>query len=134
MIPQISSGEIFPSSVKVRDRVLVVDDEPLVRWALTASLTAAGYDVATATTAGDALELASRVPHPSVVLLDLRPRDHESQPLLDAIRKATPLSHILVLTTERRVGAPAGWLGVEVIEKPFDLSEVVRLVGEAVHR
>ena len=132
MIPQVSSGEIFPTSVRVRDRVLVIDDEPLVRWALTASLTAAGYDVATAVTNEDALELAGRVPHPSVVLLDLRPEDHQSQPFFDALRQASPLSEFIVLTTERRGGAPAGWLGVQVIEKPFDLAEVVRLVGEAV--
>jgi len=37
-----------------------------------------------------------------------------------------------VLTTARRGGAPAVWRGAEVIEKPFDLAEVVRLVGEAI--
>jgi DNA-binding NtrC family response regulator len=132
MIPQLGGGEYPPTSEKLRDRVLVVDGEPLVRWALTASLTAAGYDVVTAANGADACEIAAQDPQPAVVLLDLRPQDTHGQAFFDEIRRVAPLCRLLVLTTERCGGAPPGWLGSRVIEKPFDLAEVVRLVGAAI--
>ena len=132
MIPQLAGGELSPSPAKIPDRVLVVDDEPLVRWALTASLSAAGYEVVSAASGADACVMAAQMPHPAVVLLDLRPQDLHGQEFLDEIRRVAPLCRVLVLTTERRGGAPPAWRGATVIEKPFDLAEVVRLVGEAI--
>ena len=133
MITQRAGGNYPQASAKVPDRVLVIDGEPLVRWALTASLSAAGYDVVTAATGADACEIAARVPHPAVVLIDLRPQDTHGQAFFEEIRRVAPQSRLLVLTTERRGGAPPEWGGAQVIEKPFDLAEVVRLVGEAIH-
>jgi DNA-binding NtrC family response regulator len=130
MTPPVTA-ENFPSPVKVPARVLVVDGEPLVRWALTASLSAAGYEVVTASPGADACEIAAHS-HPAVVLLDLRPQDTHCQAFFDEIRRVAPRSRLLVLTTERRGGASPAWLGAQVIEKPFDLADVVRLVGEAV--
>ena len=131
MITPLARGEYSQTPAKVRGRVLVVDGEPLVRWALTASLSAAGYDVETAASGAEAYEIAARRPQPAVVLLDLRPDTH-GQAFFDRIKRVAPRCRVLVLTTERRGGAPPGWLGAEVIEKPFDLAEVVRLVGEAI--
>lgn len=131
MITQPAGGEHSPSRAKIPDRVLVVDDEPLVRWALTASLSAAGYEVVSAASGADACAMAAQTPHPAVVLLDLRPQDMNGQGFFDEIRRVAPRCQVLVLTTERRGGAPPAWLGAEVIEKPFDLAEVVRLVDEA---
>jgi two-component system KDP operon response regulator KdpE len=54
-----------------RRRVLVVDDEPLIRRALTASLEAAGYDVTTAADGESALAAAA-LRQPDAVVLDLR--------------------------------------------------------------
>jgi two-component system, OmpR family, response regulator len=131
MTTPLVSAENFPSPVKVPERVLVVDGEPLVRWALTASLSAAGYEVVTASTGDDACEIAGRT-HPAVVLLDLRPQDTHGQAFFDEIRRVAPACRLLVLTTERRGGASPAWQGAQVIEKPFDLADVVRMVGEAI--
>lgn len=128
--PMVGAGN-FPLPAKVPGRVLVVDREPLVRWALTTGLTVAGYDVLDAATRTDACEIAARVPHPAVVLIDLVPNDVQGQVFFDEIHRLAPTCRVIVLTTERRRGAPAEWRGAEVIEKPFDLAEVVRLVGEA---
>ena len=133
MMTQLASGEYPQLSVKIRHRVLVVDGEPLVRWALTASLSAAGYDVSSAATEEDACNLAAGTPHPAVVLLDVQPHDSERPPFVDQLRRIAPQCRFLVLTTERRDGTSPQWLGARVIEKPFDLTDVVRLVGEAIH-
>jgi DNA-binding NtrC family response regulator len=132
MITQLAAGEYPQMSAKVRSRVLVIDGEPLVRWALTASLSAAGYDVVTAATGADACEIAARPPHPAVVLIDLHPQDAHGPALFEQISRVAPGCRLLVLTTERRGGAPPEWQGAQVIEKPFDLADVVRLVADAV--
>ena len=131
MITQLAGGEYPHVSVKVPGGVLVVDGEPLVRWALTASLSAAGYDVVTASSGAEACEIAARIPHPHVVLIDLRPQDSHGQAFFEEIQRVAPDSRLLVLTTERRGGAPPEWRNAQVIEKPFDLAEVVRLVADA---
>jgi DNA-binding NtrC family response regulator len=131
MTTQLAGAEYPAPPAKIPARVLVIDDEPLVRWALAASLTAAGYDVLTATTGEEACQLAAQMPNPAVVLLDLRPRDTHGRALFDEIRRRAPQCRLLVLTTERRDDASPAWLGAQVIEKPFDLVDVVRLVSEA---
>ncbi len=132
MMTQLAGAEYPHRPAKIPDRVLVVDGEPFVRWALTASLSAAGYDVVTATTGEDACELAARTATsgrgaagPSAAEI------RTGSALFDEIRRVAPRAGCLVLTTERRGDAPPAWLGAQVIEKPFDLADVVRLVGEA---
>ena len=56
--------------MSVRARVLVVDDEPQIVRGLSASLRAAGEDVASAGSAGEALDAAAIRP-PDAVILDL---------------------------------------------------------------
>ena len=133
MMTHLAGGEYPQLSEKIRDRVLVVDGEPLVRWALTASLSAAGYDVVTASNAIEACAIAAKLPSPAVVLLDLQPQDTHAQLFLDEIKRVAPRSRVLLLTTERRGGAPPGWLGAEIIEKPFDLAHVARAVEQAIN-
>jgi DNA-binding response OmpR family regulator len=51
-------------------RVMVVDDDPLIRRALAGSLARSGFDVSTADTTERALRLAEVAP-PAIVLVDL---------------------------------------------------------------
>jgi DNA-binding NtrC family response regulator len=131
MTPQPSGPEDFTTAGKKQHRVLVVDDEPLVRWSLASSLAAAGHEVVTAATPSEALALASTLPHPDVVLIDLRPEDTIGPALFEQIRRVEPDCRFFVLTTARRRLAPAMWQGIQVIEKPFDVAAVVSLVEKA---
>ena len=114
----------------IRSRVLVVDDEPLIRWALSVGLTAAGYEAVAAANATEARAAASAWPRPDVLLLDLHQSDCSQ--LLADLQAIAPLCRVLVLGTccdgrqERR------WRGLEVIAKPFDLQDVVARVGAVI--
>lgn len=114
----------------IRRRVLVVDDEPLIRWALSVGLTAAGYDAVAAANATEARAAARAWPQPDVLLLDLHQSDCSE--LLADLQAMAPLCRVLVLGTccdgryERR------WRGLEVIPKPFDLQDVVERVGAVI--
>ena len=67
-------------------RILVVDDERMVRWSLRQALERAGYQVDEASTAAEALEHAAREA-PDVVLLDYRLPDRTGVEVLNAQRE-----------------------------------------------
>jgi DNA-binding NtrC family response regulator len=109
-------------------RVLVVDDEPLIRWSICTALASDGYDPVSASNPEDAGRVATRWPPPKVVLFDLRNPDHALD-FMAAIRCVYPACRFAVMTTVRE---RPDWLereGVEWIEKPFDLAAVVRIIG-----
>lgn len=125
-----------PTSVKnlvlsegFRSRVLVIDDEPLIRWALSAGLTAAGYDTVAAANAGEAREMARRRPRPEVILLDLHQTD--CWELLADLKAIVPACHVMVLGTRPDADRPARWQGLEFIPKPFDLADVAHRIETA---
>jgi DNA-binding NarL/FixJ family response regulator len=89
-----------PSEVAMRERlgtVVLVDDEHLIRDALTSALTAAGHTViGTAETGAAALELVLDL-RPEVVLMDLRLQGAVGVSVVEQIARLAPVSRILVL-------------------------------------
>lgn len=123
-------------STATKPRVLVVDDELLIRWSLNESLTAAGYKVFEAADGKTALEYFEPDKNGiHLVLLDLRLPDTDGLTLLKRIKteKGAPCKVILmtaygtqeVFDEAIRQGASL------VLSKPFNTYEMVRLVAEA---
>jgi len=116
-------------------RILIVEDEPLIRWAVVAALTAAGHTVLEAPDAATALRLVDEAPKPmDGVILDLRLPDSNDLSLLAAIRRRTPSSAVVMMTAHGTAedAAAAKALGAfEVLEKPFDVQQLERLVTAA---
>ncbi len=115
--------------------VLIVDDEPLIRWSVAQSLEAAGYQVAEAATAGEALTFFERGQDSiSVVVLDLKLPDSSDLGLLRRIHQIAPGCPIILMTAHgsQEVLAEAMRSGAyNVLGKPFDLNRVVGMVREA---
>jgi DNA-binding response OmpR family regulator len=114
----------------ISSRVLVVDDEPLIRWALSVGLSAAGFDAVAAANANEARRLVHTWPHPDVVLLDLHQEDCAS--LLRELRTTLPSCRVLVLGTCCDGDRHPRWEGLDVIAKPFDLADVIDRVRRAI--
>jgi DNA-binding response OmpR family regulator len=131
-MPSSCCGKCHTGRAKSPARVLIVDDEPLVRWSLSTGLRLAGYDTLTAYSSAVALTLARQHPHPDVVLLDSQLYDGDPARLLEELRLAAPRCRFVMLTTSGHRTPTPGWDDVAVITKPFDLAEVVRLIGIAV--
>ena len=111
-------------------RVLVVDDEPLIRWSICFALTAAGFDADSASNAEEARRLVGAGVPPRVVLLDVHP-DDQPQPLIDQIREISPCSRFLVMSTARQTTDTLRRFGdVQIVEKPFDLLKLVSAVSD----
>lgn len=116
-------------------RVLVVDDEALIRWSLSEMLAERGYAV---TEAGDgrmALAAIQNAADPfDVVLLDYRLPDSADLRLLERVRALTPTARVIMITAhnspELSKGATA--LGAfRVVSKPFEVESLATLVNEA---
>jgi DNA-binding response OmpR family regulator len=123
MISSSSGGKIREAGGKILPRVLVIDDEPLVRWSLVAGLRHAGFDALPAATHEDARTLAKEVPPPLVVLLDVGLWGVDPRELLASIRHSAPGCRVLLLAVEGQ--AIPNMDDIEVIRKPFDLHAVV---------
>ena len=133
MTPDHSRG-IVPATARNHPRVLVIDNEPLVRWSLATGLRLAGFDAVEVSDAAEARVMARLPPAPDVVMLDLQLWDADPRQLVSEIRGFAPDCRFLVLAVEGKdIEAPA-WDGVEVIGKPFDLNEVIRVVTAAACR
>ena len=117
-------------------RVLVVEDEALIRWAVAETLTAAGHTVLEAPDAATALRVVNTSDPIDVVLLDFRLPDSDDLSLVERIRRQTPSSAIVMMTAfgTPQMTADARKLGVHaVIAKPFDVGALAGLLAEA-HR
>jgi DNA-binding NarL/FixJ family response regulator len=121
------------------ERILVVDDHPLTRDALTSLLAQGGFDVVgEAGDGAEALELAHSL-QPDLVLLDLSMPGMDGLTVLPRLRSAAPRCEVVVLTasgTEENLlaairGGAAGYLLKS--EPPERIIEFLRGVakGEA---
>jgi len=113
---------------KIRS-VLVVDDDPDILLALTDALELEGYQVASASEGGAALEYLRAHPAPNVILLDwmMNGMDgatfvkHQSE---DPVLKKIP---VVLLTADARAGEKAAALNVASwLRKPVSLDELVK--------
>src|SRR5437762_394428 len=111
--------------------ILVVDDEPLIRWSISETLGAAGHQVTEAQDAASALKLAD-ASEPDVVLLDFRLPDSDDLDLLARIRQIAPAATVILMTAFGTPDVTAGALELgasRVLNKPFnmhDLEDIVR--------
>jgi DNA-binding NtrC family response regulator len=114
--------------------VLVVDDEPLIRWSLTETLSAQGDAVIEAGTGDAAIRAMTESTTPiDVVLLDYRLPDRHDLGLLANLRRISPNSRVIMMSAclEPEVASEALSLGASrVIGKPVDMRDVQALVHD----
>jgi len=116
-------------------RVLVVEDEALIRWSIAETLAEHGHSVVEAGSAAGAVQALRDVPEPiDVVLLDLRLPDSSDLELLTRIRRLRPESAVVMMTAfgSPDVARHALELGAyRVVDKPFDMDALEHLLREA---
>lgn len=116
-------------------RVLVVDDEFLMRWSIAEALKAHGHTVLEADNGAAALRvLHTASPPVDVVLLDYCLPDTQSLSLLDQIRRRVPPIPVILMTAfgTPEIAAGAVRLGAyDVMDKPFEMNEIEAAVSGA---
>ena len=131
-----SAGPPSPQP-RTRPRVLVVDDEPVIRHIVRQALLQRGYEVIEAGTGMEALKLIKEQ-EPSAILLDAMLPDVHGFDICKRLRESRRYNHIPVVMM---TAVYKGWrmaadlkeaYGVaSYLEKPFDIREVVRHIENA---
>jgi two-component system response regulator AtoC len=114
-------------------RILVVDDERLIRWSLERQLQRDGYAVQSAETGAEALRQVQADP-PDLVLLDVRLPDTDGVDLLEKLRSADPECLVIMMTAHGGVDSAvrAMKLGAQdYVSKPFDMEELTLTIRKA---
>lgn len=117
-------------------RVLIVDDEGNMRWVLTEALTAAGYDVTSASSGPEALQQMAKSPV-ELVILDLKLKGMDGLATLRRLRERWPDVVVIILTAYGTVATAveAMQLGAaDYLRKPFDVEEVAFKLQRALER
>jgi two-component system, NtrC family, response regulator AtoC len=115
-----------------KSTILVVDDEPLIRWSLTERLKSEGYELCEAETGAAALEALSE--GVDLVLLDYKLPDTDGVTVLRKIKEFDQDILVILLTAYASVetAVEAMKLGAyHFAHKPFNLDEVVATVERA---
>ena len=116
-------------------RVLIVEDEALIRWSIAETLAQAGHTVLEAGDAVSAVDTLTDHEEPvDVVLLDFRLPDSNDLGLLAEIRRLAPQSAVLLMTAFGTPEITRGALDLgaySVVNKPFDMHAIEPMILQA---
>jgi DNA-binding response OmpR family regulator len=113
-------------------RIMILDDEKLIRWSLDRLLAQDGYAVDAAATTGEALALADKAEY-ALILTDLEICGDQAKAFFADMIAKQPKARVVALTALARDEAEKMLGGVAtyaIIEKPFT-SEAIRAVVHA---
>lgn len=110
----------------MKERVLVIDDESLIRISLEAGLSDMGYEVTTAGNIALGLAAAERM-RPNVILLDNRLEGDVGTDYIEALRHLDEEVRIIMITAYGTVAQAVEAIrrgAYDFVQKPFDLDEL----------
>jgi DNA-binding NtrC family response regulator len=109
-----------------KEKVLVVDDEPMIRWTLGEALRSWGYEPLEASTAAGALS-AFEGERPAAMLLDINLPDGSGLDVLTEVKRRQPQAVVIMITAnvliEDTLAALRGG-AYDFIGKPINLNEL----------
>ncbi|MEU8177314.1 response regulator transcription factor [Microbispora hainanensis] len=116
-------------------RLLVVDDEPDIRELLSASLRYAGFEVITASSGRDAVQIAGKM-RPDLIVLDVMLPDLDGFAVSDRLHAAGRRIPVLFLTArdaneDKIIGLGSG---DDYVTKPFSLEELLARIRAVLRR
>jgi two-component system NtrC family response regulator len=114
-------------------KILIIDDEEHMCWALKRAMEQEGYQAVTATSGSKGINLLKEK-GPSLILLDLKMPEMDGLEVLGIIREIHPRVPVIMITAHGTIetAIEAMKLGaVDYITKPFDLDELKMVVKQA---
>lgn len=114
-------------------KILVVDDEKLIRWSLEQNLTKEGYEVITAESGKECLKLVKEE-LPDLILLDIHLPGMDGMDVLKIIKEINKDALVIMITAYGAVetAVRAMKLGAyDFVEKPFNMEKIKVLIKKA---
>ncbi len=118
-------------------RILVIDDEPLIRLWLRQSLAERGYRVFEAEDENAVLATLADGPLPEIVVLDHPFSDVNDFALLRRLLTRAPRMQVIVISADHAAETPANARAAgafAVINKPFEIQQLVALLDRHASR
>jgi DNA-binding response OmpR family regulator len=123
------------------NRVLLLEDNLAMSSLLVRFLEDEGYEVVEMSSKAPLIhrivrgEMLERDPSFDLIISDVRMPVHTGVELLQGLRSFDFLQPVILITSfgDREIHAEAERLGATLLEKPFDLEELVRSIDELVH-
>ena len=116
-----------------KTKIMVVDDEHLIRWSLEQNLKKQGYEVCTAGTGEDALRLA-REEQPDLVLLDYHLPGINGLEVLQRLKEIDEDILVIMVTAQGGLETAVNTMrhgAYDYINKPFNLDEMAIVIRKA---
>jgi len=120
----------------MRFRILVIDDEPILRDSLEVALKTSGYDVLTARTGEEGLERFQKE-NPDLVLLDHWLPGINGDEVLHRIKEEDPEIPIIIMTAQGSIEMAVNLMKMgafDFLVKPFELDQVEDLIKKGLER
>ncbi|MBM4340940.1 MAG: sigma-54-dependent Fis family transcriptional regulator [Deltaproteobacteria bacterium] len=117
-------------------KILVVDDEPILRDSLEVALQASGYEVTTTRTGEEGLEQFQRE-HPDLILLDHWLPGINGDEVLRQIKEEAPEIPIIIMTAQGSIEMAVSSMKMgafDFLVKPFELDQVEDLIKKGLER
>ena len=114
-------------------KILIVDDEPLMRLSMADALEAVGHDVRAAATGTEGVELVGKQAF-DLVITDLRLPGADGLTVLKATKDHHPQTEVVVITAHGSVETAVGAMKLgafDYITKPFQMDELLLIVERA---
>ena len=116
-------------------RLLIVDDDPVIRKVLSIGLENAGFQVDTVESGKEALSFIRRSQeHPDCILLDIRMPEMSGIDVLDLVKKDYPLVSIVMLTAQTDLETAVDTMkrgAFDYIVKPVRKPQLVETIKKA---
>jgi len=119
-----------------RKRILIIEDEPDIVRGLEDALEFEGFEVFTATTGDEGINLAKEN-HPDCVLLDLMLPDDNGYHVCEQLRVLDPVVPIIMLTAKAQEADKIRGLEVgadDYVTKPFSVAELIARINAIFRR
>lgn len=115
------------------ERILIVDDDKLIRWSLKELLCQQGYEVEVASTTQDALNQAQKVPL-HLIFTDCEINDEDGFQMLGKLQSIQPEAKIIILSalSSQQVQSRLGDIKIfSILEKPFQSDQIRSIARKA---
>lgn len=120
-----------------KEKILIVDDEKVVRDLFVETLTLFGYETETSSSGNDCIEKIKSGNEYDVVLLDVQMPDKDGIATLEELMELSPDLSIIMVSASRNIEHVRSTLtkgAYDYIFKPFAIEEVGTVVRRAVER
>ncbi len=120
----------------MRFKILVIDDEPILRDSLEVALKTSGYDVMTARTGEEGLEFFQKE-HPDLILLDHWLPGINGDEVLRKIKEENQEIPVIIMTAQGSIELAVNSMKMgafDFLAKPFELDQMEDLIRKGLER